>query len=31
MTHQLEHDLQISPAGVWTVTLQIEKQKFTVR
>jgi hypothetical protein len=27
----LEHDLQISPAGLWTVTLRIEKQKFTVR
>lgn len=27
----LEHDLQISPAGVWTVTLRMEKQKFTVR
>ncbi|MDP1588095.1 MAG: hypothetical protein Q8M07_10145 [Prosthecobacter sp.] len=27
----LEHDLQISPSGVWTVTLRMEKQKFTVR
>lgn len=27
----VEHDLQISPAGVWTVTLRMEKQKFTVR
>lgn len=27
----VEHDLQISPAGVWTVMLWMEKQKFTVR
>lgn len=27
----LEHDLKVSPAGVWTVTLRLEKQQFTVR
>jgi hypothetical protein len=27
----LKHDLHISLAGVWAVTLRIEKQKFTFR
>lgn len=27
----LEHDLKVSPAGVWMVMLRLEKQQFTVR
>jgi hypothetical protein len=27
----LEHHMQISPSGVWMVTLKMEKQQFTVR
>jgi hypothetical protein len=27
----LEHNLQISPDGVWTVKLRMVKHKFTVR